>query len=515
MDSLTSPRSRTVHVVVCYLSAGCGYSSGRTETPALSLSRFSLDRHAEIAAVLRAHAKLISSLLLAVDVVVSALVFVAAATTPSLITGAEANGTSLLIPGLVACLAWPFLLDQLDLYESQRRRTVVQMLSRLALAGAISTALVATAVVLAGAPVWPAFALVVGLGQFTVLSAIRLSGLAGVRVMRRRGHNFRNVLIVGTGTRARHVLYQLQRHPEWGLRVIGFMDEHDTPHDIRIPATRVYKFVDLQDVIRDEVVDEVIVACPRSMLGSIGPVVAVCATAGIPMTLLSDLYGDYVPPPRVTHFGSLAALSFAPVHHSRARLLVKRAIDVVGAAAALVVAAPIMAVAAIAIKLDSKGPVFFRQIRCGMNGRHFQIVKLRTMTTDAEDRKADLMDLNEMDGPVFKIQDDPRITRVGRYLRRWSVDELPQFWNVLVGDMSLVGPRPPVPIEVAEYATFDRRRLSMRPGITCLWQVSGRNAIGFNDWVKLDLEYIDTWSLQADFRILLKTVPAIVRGTGA
>jgi exopolysaccharide biosynthesis polyprenyl glycosylphosphotransferase len=332
--------------------------------------------------------------------------------------------------------------------------------------------------------------------------------------MRRRGHNFRNVLIVGTGTRARHVLYQLQRHPEWGLRVIGFMDENDTPHDPRIPTTRVFKFVDLQDIIRERVVDEVIVACPRSMLASIGPVVAVCATAGIPMTLLSDLYGDYLPPPRVTHFGSLAALSFAPVHHSRTKLLVKRGIDAAGSATLLLLSAPIVALSALAIKLDSKGPVFFRQIRCGMNGRHFKIVKLRTMTVDAEEQKAELMGLNEMDGPVFKMRDDPRVTRVGRILRRLSLDELPQFWNVLVGDMSLVGPRPPVPIEVAEYATFDRRRLSMRPGITCLWQVNGRNTIGFTDWVKLDLEYIDTWSLSQDVKILAKTVPAIVRGTG-
>ena len=464
--------------------------------------------------MLRAHASLIRSLLLTLDVLVSALVFVAAASIPALL--AEGSDTSiLLIPGLVACLSWPLILDQLDLYESQRRRGVGQVLARMALAGSISTALVAASAGISGAPVRPLFALVVGAGQFVLLSMLRITALAGIRFMRRRGHNFRNVLIVGTGTRARHVLYQLERHPEWGLRVVGFLDEHDVPHDARIPLEQVFKFVDLNEVIRDNVVDEVIVACPRSMLASIGPVVAVCATAGIPMTLLSDLYGDYLPPPRITHFGSLAALSFAPVHHSRSRLLVKRAIDVAGSVALLALFSPVLALAAIAIKLDSRGPVFFHQIRCGMNGRHFRIVKLRTMQVDAEERKAELMELNEMDGPVFKIRKDPRVTHVGRILRRWSIDELPQFWNVLVGDMSLVGPRPPVPIEVVEYATFDRRRLSMRPGITCLWQVNGRNAIGFADWVKLDLEYIDTWSLQSDVKILLKTLPAMLRGTGS
>ncbi|MCZ6821965.1 MAG: sugar transferase [Deltaproteobacteria bacterium] len=465
--------------------------------------------------MLRAHAKLIRSLLLALDVLVSALVFVAAVSMPALLIGDPRSSVSLLIPGLVACLAWPLILDQLDLYESQRRRGTGQMLARLALAGCISTALVAATAGLSGAPVLPLFALVVGAGQFLMLSALRLTALAGIRFMRRRGHNFRNVLIVGTGTRARHVLYQLQQHREWGLRVIGFMDEQDTPHDPRIPASRVHKFVDLNDFIREQVVDEVIIACPRSMLGSIGPVVAVCATAGIPMTLLSDLYGDYLPPPRVAHFGSLAALSFAPVHHSRAKLWVKRLMDVMGSAILLAFSAPLIGIAALLIKLDSSGPVFFPQIRCGKNGRTFQITKLRTMRSDAEELKAGLMELNEMDGPVFKIRADPRITRVGRFLRRWSIDELPQFWNVLVGDMSLVGPRPPVPSEVDGYETFDRRRLSMRPGITCLWQVNGRNKIGFADWVKLDLEYIDGWSLWLDLRIMLRTLPAVFRGTGA
>jgi exopolysaccharide biosynthesis polyprenyl glycosylphosphotransferase len=464
--------------------------------------------------VLRAHAKLIRSLLLTTDVVASATIFLLATTrTANLVSTGTAQ--QLLLPGLVVCLAWPLILEQMDLYESQRRLGKRRLISRMAAGALIVTGLFAGSLAVTGAPVDPAFSFVVGGGQFVVLTLVRLAGLGVIRIARRRGHNFRNVLIVGTGTRARHVLYQLQRHPEWGLRVIGFMDDRDTPHDVRIPSERIYKFVDLQQVIRDEVVDEVIVACPRSMLGSIGPVVAVCATAGIPMTLLSDLYGDYLPPPRVTQFGSLAALSFAPVHHAGTLLLFKRLLDVVGAAALLLLSAPILAIAALAIKLDTPGPVFFRQVRCGMNGRPFRIVKLRTMTTDAEARKAGLMDRNEMDGPVFKIREDPRATRVGRWLRRLSIDELPQFWNVLVGDMSLVGPRPPVPGEVAEYATFDRRRLSMRPGITCLWQVNGRNSIGFADWVKLDLEYIDTWSMALDLKILLKTIPTIVRGNGS
>lgn len=468
--------------------------------------------------MLRAHAKLLESVVLSVDVLLSALVFVAALSLPGMLEGDIAQGAGLftvLAPGLVASLAWPLILDQLDLYGSQRRRSAAAVAGRLFVAGGISTALVALTVVATAVPVAPEFPLVVGAGQFVVLGALRLTVLIGIRLLRRHGRNYRNVLIVGSGTRARHVLHVLQRHREWGLRVVGFVDEGDAPHDPRIPADRVYKLVELPELIRDNVIDEVIVACPRSMLGSIGPVVAVCATAGVPMTLLSDLFGDYLPPPQVTRFGSLAALSFAPVHHSRSMLMLKRVIDVAGSAILLAGTSPVIAAAAIAIRTTSPGPIFFRQIRCGKNGRHFQMVKLRTMVPDADAHKAELMSQNEMDGPVFKMQHDPRVTPVGRMLRRWSIDELPQFWNVLLGDMSLVGPRPPVPIEVAEYATFDRRRLSMRPGITCFWQVRGRNQIGFDDWVKMDLEYIDTWSILNDVKILLKTIPATLRGTGS
>lgn len=467
--------------------------------------------------VLRARAGLISSLLLFVDVLASALVFAFAASRPELRLEGPINEAfaALLIPGLVASLAWPLILERLDLYSSQRRNGMERLFGQLLLAGAISMALVVLALSLSGAPVRPAFPLVFGAGQFCALAGLRIAGFGMLRIFRRHGRNTRNVLVVGSGSRARHVLHQLQRHPEWGLQVVGFLDSCDSPHDTRIPEDNIYKLMDLPSIIRSQVIDEVVVACPRSMLGEIGPVVATCATAGIPLTLLSDLYGDYLPPPQVTRFGSLAALSFAPVHHSVSQLAIKRMMDIVGASVGLVLSAPVLAAAAVAIKSSSEGGVFFKQIRCGKHGRPFYMWKLRSMVSDAEQRRAELLVENEMDGPVFKIKDDPRITPVGRHLRRWSIDELPQFWNVLRGDMSLVGPRPPVPHEVAEYETFDRRRLSMRPGLTCLWQVNGRNDIAsFSDWVKLDLEYIDTWSLWLDVKILLRTVMTVLGGSG-
>jgi exopolysaccharide biosynthesis polyprenyl glycosylphosphotransferase len=250
------------------------------------------------------------------------------------------------------------------------------------------------------------------------------------------------------------------------------------------------------------------------MLAMIGPAVKVCSAAGVPLTVMTDLFGDYLPPPEVKRFGSYSGLSFAPVHHNRSLLVIKRGIDIAGALVGLAVAVPVIGIAALAIRCTSRGPIFFRQIRCGLYGRPFAMIKLRTMVVDAEARQKDVLYLNEMGGPVFKIENDPRITPVGRWLRAFSIDELPQLWNILMGDMSLVGPRPPIPSEVAQYQTSERRRLSMRPGLTCLWQVSGRNRIGFDDWVKLDLQYIDSWSLSNDLRILLLTVPAVLSGGG-
>jgi len=198
-----------------------------------------------------------------------------------------------------------------------------------------------------------------------------------------------------------------------------------------------------------------------------------------------------------------------------ARLAVKRAIDVLGAVLGLLLCLPVLAVAAVAIRMDSTGPVFFAQLRCGRGGRRFRMWKLRSMVNDAESQRSALEERNAMSGPVFKVEDDPRVTRVGRWLRRYSVDEIPQFWNVLRGDMSLVGPRPPLPCEVTQYGARERRRLEVKPGLTCTWQVSGRNQIDFDEWMAMDLDYIENWSLSRDLGLLLRTVPAVVSGSGA
>jgi lipopolysaccharide/colanic/teichoic acid biosynthesis glycosyltransferase len=208
-------------------------------------------------------------------------------------------------------------------------------------------------------------------------------------------------------------------------------------------------------------------------------------------------------------------LPFCLTKRKRRYEVCKRALDLAGSALLLATSLPVLLLAALAIRLESEGPVFFGQLRCGRGGRRFRMWKLRTMTHDAEARKHGLLHLNEMDGPVFKIRRDPRVTRVGRLLRRYSVDEIPQLWNVLRGEMSLVGPRPPLPEEVIQYSPRERRRLAVRPGLTGLWQVSGRSELCFDEWMRLDLEYVGRASLALDLRILARTIPAVLRARGA
>jgi exopolysaccharide biosynthesis polyprenyl glycosylphosphotransferase len=466
--------------------------------------------------MLREPPKELPFLVLAADLLVAALGFGVLAALPGLAAVAEpgAGVVRLLGLGLAASLVWPLCFGPLGLYASARPLGVEALVARLVASGLAAGAAQAAAAWLLAAPVAPVFPALCALAQFGVLAAFRLSVLAALRLLR-RPPGPRSVLIVGSGPRAAYVERVIDLHPDWALRIVGFVDDGTPEGGAHIQEERLYKLPDMPELLRRHVIDAVIVACPRSMLATITTVVDTCAAAGVPITVLSDLFGDYLPPPVAARFGTLPALTFAPVHHDPLALAAKRATDVAGACAGLLFAGPVLLAAALAVKLTSPGPVLFRQVRCGLHGRRFEMLKLRTMVSGAEARRAELEHLNEMDGPVFKVRDDPRVTPVGRFLRRFSLDELPQLFDVLRGTMSLVGPRPSIPSEVDEYQTFERRRLSMRPGLTCLWQISGRNEIGFDDWVRLDLEYIDTWSLAGDLRILLRTFPAVLRGKGA
>jgi exopolysaccharide biosynthesis polyprenyl glycosylphosphotransferase len=250
-------------------------------------------------------------------------------------------------------------------------------------------------------------------------------------------------------------------------------------------------------------------------LDSYDDTITLCEELGIRTRVVADFFPTSTSRLSLEFLDTLPLITFSTVPDQESAILAKRLIDVLTAAVLLTLLAPLMLLTAGLIKFTSRGPVFYRQVRCGLYGRKFSLVKFRTMIEGAEDRLWEIKHLNEMDGPVFKMRNDPRVTPLGRFLRKYSIDEIPQLWNVLKGEMSIVGPRAPLSEEVRFYSIRQRRRLSVKPGITCLWQVSGRSDIDFHQWMNMDLYYIDHWSLWLDLRILLRTIPAVFTGRGA
>jgi exopolysaccharide biosynthesis polyprenyl glycosylphosphotransferase len=273
----------------------------------------------------------------------------------------------------------------------------------------------------------------------------------------------------------------------------------------------------LADMLHEHSANGVILSAGHTYFGQVEKVIELCELEGVEVWLLADFFKTHVSRVTLDDFYGHPTLVFRSAPGSSWQALAKQFLDFVGAAILLLISFPIFVFAALTIRLTSPGPILFRQQRCGLNGHPFVMYKFRSMVTDAEQRQVELAAFNEMQGPVFKVSNDPRVTPFGRWLRKYSVDELPQLWNVLRGEMSLVGPRP---LPVDEVRRFNdlahRRRLSVKPGLTCLWQISGRNEVrDFRDWVRLDLEYIDNWSLWLDFKILLRTIPVVLTGAGA
>jgi exopolysaccharide biosynthesis polyprenyl glycosylphosphotransferase len=339
-----------------------------------------------------------------------------------------------------------------------------------------------------------------------------------LRYIRQRGYNYRSALIVGRNKRAARLVKSINETPDLGIKILGFVDAASVTH----VAKTFEKFSvlgtleQLEEILRSHVVDEVFVFLPiKSFYSQIEAIVKICETMGVEVKIPTDLFSLQLARSTISHYGELSVIDLRTGPRMSWQLVVKRLMDIVVSVLLLVGLSPLFGVVALLIKMSSSGPVFFRQGRVGYNGRLFNCLKFRTMIANAEQLRDCLADRNEMDGPVFKIKDDPRVTRVGKILRKTSIDELPQFINVLKGNMSLVGPRPPIPSEVEKYNLSWLRRLSMKPGITCLWQVNGRNAIQFEKWMELDKEYIDNWSLGLDMKILLKTIPAVIKGSGA
>ncbi|MGH8958153.1 MAG: sugar transferase [Acidimicrobiia bacterium] len=346
-----------------------------------------------------------------------------------------------------------------------------------------------------------------------------LAGMAGVRFTargwsrrrRKAGKGVVNVLVIGSGPVATGIVAESTGHPEAGVNVVGFLDDGG---GLLLDYPRLGTFGDLSIVLEHVVVDEVVVCLPLEEWGRIGAIAKIVEQQGKAIRIPIPLPGTINSRSRLDQLAGIPVLSLVSAPDRPMVAACKRTIDVVLTWGAQIVFAPVMAVIALAILVTEGRPVLFAQPRVGLNGRTFTLWKFRTMVTDAENRLSELADLNERRGPAFKVAKDPRVTRLGRVLRATSLDELPQLWNVFKGDMSLVGPRPPIPSEVEQYHPWHRRRLSMKPGMTGLWQVSNRNDSDFDSWVALDLEYIDSWSIYLDFRILFRTVTAVLKLTG-
>jgi exopolysaccharide biosynthesis polyprenyl glycosylphosphotransferase len=323
----------------------------------------------------------------------------------------------------------------------------------------------------------------------------------------------RAAILVGSGQRASELRERLQCHHS-RLQVYGCVDDEDLWNGTG-ECAYLGKISDLAELLKKWPIEVVLIGLPvKSKYSQIQQVIDICETVGVESHYMRDIFVTTRSRLQMyhqeSHFAVLSSLRHGP------KQVIKRTVDIVGALVILVLVSPIMIAAAIAVRFSGAGPIIFVQQRYGHHRRRFPMFKFRTMVADAEERQSELEVCNEAQGPVFKLKADPRITHVGAFLRRTSIDELPQLFNVLLGEMSLVGPRP---LPLRDVSHFEEvwllRRFSIRPGLTCLWQISGRSETGFDDWIKQDLTYIDTWSLTLDLKILAMTVPAVLRGKGA
>lgn len=353
------------------------------------------------------------------------------------------------------------------------------------------------------------------------LSAIILlwawRGVLGLIIggMIKRGYFTRKLLIVGAGQIGQRVCHELIANPHLGFRLVGLVD--DDPRKIGKEFSRVEVIGDtslVEKLAKEAKVDEILITIP-SERELIKRLIGQNRRYNVQIRIVPEMSDLVTGGVEVGQMGMVPYMRIVKTPMQGWPLLIKRLIDIVGATVGLVCLSPLFLILAIAIKLDSKGPLIFAQKRVGKNGRIFDFYKFRSMVVNAEELKEKLATVNEADGPVFKMKDDPRVTRVGKFIRKYSIDELPQLYNVLNGDMSLVGPRPPLPKEVEKYGDWEWRRLEVTPGLTCIWQVSGRSNISFDKWMELDVYYIENWSLWMDLKILLETIPAVFRGSGA
>jgi exopolysaccharide biosynthesis polyprenyl glycosylphosphotransferase len=337
-----------------------------------------------------------------------------------------------------------------------------------------------------------------------------------LRKLRQRGIGVVRTLIVGAGEVGRTIMRNIVAQPSLGYQVMGFVDDNPEKGHKDIGRFKGLGSIDnLPRIVQEESIDEVIITLPWMYHRKIISVMTQCEREGVRARLVPDLFQMSLSRMDVDDLGGVPMIGVKEISITGWKSVVKRAIDFTIALVGLIVSSPLMLLIALTIKLDSPGPVLFRQIRVGKGGRHFVLYKFRSMREGAETEQHKLTNLDEAEGPIFKIRHDPRCTKVGRFLRRTSLDELPQLYNVLRGEMSLVGPRPPIPAEVEHYEEWHKKRLEVSPGMTGLWQVSGRSELTFDEMVLLDIYYIENWSAALDTEIFLRTIPKVIFGNGA
>jgi len=354
------------------------------------------------------------------------------------------------------------------------------------------------------------------LWSWVLLSLFRLNAGRALRAIVREFGSRHYVMVVGLSDAALKLGRQIEDARGYGVQLSGFLsDDGDSGGEValaqRYPVRPLAK---LPDLLREHIIDEIIFAVDSRRLAELEEIFLLCDEEGVKTRVAVDFFPHVNSQISLERLGASPLLTFSATPHDEIRLLVKRLTDLLLAGAAVVFLCPLMLLIALLIRLTSPGPAIFRQVRCGLNGRRFVFYKFRSMCQDAEAMRAEVEHLSERK-LAMKIPNDPRLTGVGRWLRKFSIDEWPQLWNVLKGDMSLVGPRPALPDEVEQYKRWQRRRLRMRPGITSLWAISGRDAVDFETWMKLDMQYIDQWSLGLDWKILLRTIPHVLSGRGA
>jgi exopolysaccharide biosynthesis polyprenyl glycosylphosphotransferase len=414
---------------------------------------------------------------------------------------------------VVSVLCWVAIGYWFNIYEkldSAHPRVVLRDTFRQCALGAISLVL---AEYMLRLDLSRSFVVLFAVYSWILLCLFRINAARVIGAVRREFGTAHFVMVAGSNESARHLGEALEQSSDYGIRLVGFLD--DEPGEVQLSRTyEKYAISRLPELLRQQVIDEIIFAVDSGRLAEMEEVFLLCDEEGVRTRVVVDFFPHVNSQVYLDRLGAMPLLTFSAAPHDEVRLLLKRITDVLLAAASLVLLLPFMLLIALLIRLTSPGPAIFRQERCGLNGRRFVFYKFRSMCDNAEELKASLVHLSQR-STAYKIPNDPRLTGVGRILRKFSIDEWPQLWNVLKGYMSLVIPRPAVPEEVELYQRWQRRRLRMRPGLTCLWAVAGRDSIDFETWMKMDMQYIDNWSLALDWKIILRTIPRVLTGRGA